>query len=105
VTLNPGEYDLSFDRNSDADVNDTPDHAIIHRTYILSATDVSSGTVTQIATGKVEFEMRLLSPPSANWVITRWTDSILSSDIGPNPPDPGQYCFSRLRIDGYNRLH
>ncbi len=99
VILNAGDYDLSFEPNADADVHDAPDHAIIHRTYILSATDNSTAVITQIATGKAEIEMRLLPPPSSNWVITRWTDTNL---FGASPADPGQYCFSRLMIDAYN---
>ena len=102
ATLNSGDYDLSLDPNSDPDVNDAPDHAILHRTYVLTAT-AADGTTTQLATCKVELELRRLQPPSPNWVITRWTDSILSPEIGPNPADAGLYCFSRLRIDGYNR--
>ena len=104
-TLNPGEYDLSFEPDpSNPDVHDTSDHAILHRTYVLTATD-ANGDPTQLATGNVELELRQLAGASTNWVIVRWTDSILSPGIGPNPADPGQYCLSRLRIDSYFRLH
>src|SRR5262245_47945403 len=105
ATLNTGDYDMSFEPNPSApDVNDAPDHAILHRIYVLTATD-QDGNSTQLGTDKADLEMRRLSGASTNWVIVRWTDTIISPDAGPSPADPGLYSFSRLRIDSYNRPH
>jgi hypothetical protein len=97
--LNPGEYDFSWTNNGD--VFDGSDHAILSRTYVLNAT-ATDGSVTQLATGNAELDMRRIPGSPQNWVIVRWTDTLLPG-IGPTPdPEAGLYCFSRLRIDSYN---
>ena len=99
-TLGSGDYSLALTPTLTDNTGD-PEHQIFNREYTLTTT-ATDGNTTDLARGWAEIEMRFVSDPSLQWVITRWTDHVISG-IDPNPTDPGQRSFSRLRFDSYTR--
>ena len=83
------------------DNTDDPNHQFFNREYTLTST-TQDGNSTELARGWAEIELRYVTDPSAQWVITRWTDHVIAG-IDPNPSNPGQRSFSRLRFDSYTR--
>ena len=69
-----------------SDNTDDPVHQIFNREYTVTTT-ATDGNTTDLARGWAEIEMRFVSDPSPQWVITRWTDHVISG-VGPNPTDP-----------------
>jgi len=92
-----GEYEMTFVEEAPAE--DSGDRTLLHQTYVLTAG--SGDNQVQVATGKADIEMRQVTSPTARWVITAWSDHLFPG-ISATPTDPGEFCFSRLRIDSFN---
>jgi len=98
-TVDPtGDYDVTFlptpgktDEGNDA----IDDRVVRYRDYLVT------GASTQVATGSADIEMRLITSPTRRWVITAWSDHVRAG-LSADTTDPGDFCFSRLRIDSYN---
>ena len=99
--LADGDYSLSLTATLSDDTTD-PLHQVFNREYSLISTGTDGASTTLLASGWAEIEMRFVEEPAGQWVITRWTDHLLNP-ADPDPANPGQRCFSRLRIDGYSR--
>ena len=100
-TLAEGDYSLALTRTLTDDTTE-PLRQVFNREYSLTSTGIDGASTTLLASGWAEIEMRYVEEPAGQWVITRWTDHLLNP-ADPDPADPGQRCFSRLRFDSYNQ--
>jgi hypothetical protein len=96
-----GEYDMSF-----FDLPDMPkeefgnpvDRVVFHREYVVTAGPADSPV--PVAKGAADIDVRHVTSPANRWVIVSWSDHLFPG-ISATTSDPGDFCFSRLRIDSY----
>jgi hypothetical protein len=92
-----GDYEMTFFDTSPPEKDDNPHtRTLFHRSYVVDAGTADSPV--HVAEGKADIEVRLVAP--SRWAIVSWSDDLYPG-ISASTSDPGEFCFSRLRIDSY----